>query len=176
MGKSIMPVLAGLKRTQTRGANEGLWWRGERQRRRFTGATGSLCAPRCPAAISPGGCTTCRSTPVRPPICLPRTRTSLPKCAPNTRRIPPRPGFLTSAPEDYAEAQLFSNLLERVIGKYWPYLAGLHRGAASRVSLLSSGLSGWWSAARPIDLHTHMRAPLPRGPVLCICLNIGDLS
>jgi len=27
--------------------------------------------------------------------------------------------------EDYAEAQLFSNLLERTISKYWPYLAGL---------------------------------------------------
>jgi len=27
--------------------------------------------------------------------------------------------------EDYAEAQLFSNLLERATSKYWPYLAGL---------------------------------------------------
>lgn len=27
--------------------------------------------------------------------------------------------------EDYAEAQLFSNLLERSISKYWPYLSGL---------------------------------------------------
>ncbi len=27
--------------------------------------------------------------------------------------------------EDYAEAQLFSNLLERTTSKYWPYLAGL---------------------------------------------------
>jgi hypothetical protein len=26
---------------------------------------------------------------------------------------------------DYAEAQLFSNLLDRSIRKYWPYLAGL---------------------------------------------------
>lgn len=34
-------------------------------------------------------------------------------------------GVLDLGPEDYAEAQLFANLLERVIGKYWPYLAGL---------------------------------------------------
>jgi len=34
-------------------------------------------------------------------------------------------GVLDLAPEDYAEAQLFSNLLKRVIGMYWPYLAGL---------------------------------------------------
>jgi arylsulfatase A-like enzyme len=27
--------------------------------------------------------------------------------------------------EDYAEAQLFSNLLERTVAKYWPHLAGL---------------------------------------------------
>jgi arylsulfatase/uncharacterized sulfatase len=34
-------------------------------------------------------------------------------------------GVLDLGREDYAEAQLFSNLLERVIGKYWPYLVGL---------------------------------------------------
>ena len=34
-------------------------------------------------------------------------------------------GVLDLGREDYAEAQLFSNLLERAIGKYWPYLAGL---------------------------------------------------
>jgi arylsulfatase/uncharacterized sulfatase len=34
-------------------------------------------------------------------------------------------GVLDLGPEDYAEAQLFSNLRERVIGKYWPYLVGL---------------------------------------------------
>ncbi|MEO1700552.1 MAG: arylsulfatase [Pseudomonadota bacterium] len=33
-------------------------------------------------------------------------------------------GVLDLEPEDYAEAQLFSNLLDRAIGKYWPYLAG----------------------------------------------------
>ena len=34
-------------------------------------------------------------------------------------------GVFDLGAEDYAEAQLFSNLLERVVGKYWPYLAGL---------------------------------------------------
>ncbi|MEL6782048.1 MAG: sulfatase-like hydrolase/transferase, partial [Pseudomonadota bacterium] len=34
-------------------------------------------------------------------------------------------GVLDLEPEDYAEAQLFSNLLDRTISKYWPYLAGL---------------------------------------------------
>jgi arylsulfatase/uncharacterized sulfatase len=34
-------------------------------------------------------------------------------------------GVLDLGPEDYAEAQLFSNLLERVAGRYWPWLAGL---------------------------------------------------
>ncbi|OJH43054.1 sulfatase-like hydrolase/transferase [Paracoccus sp. SM22M-07] len=34
-------------------------------------------------------------------------------------------GVLELGPEDYAEAQVFSNLLEKVIPKYWPYLAGL---------------------------------------------------
>ena len=33
-------------------------------------------------------------------------------------------GVLDLGPEEYAEAQLFSNLLERVIGMYWPYLVG----------------------------------------------------
>jgi len=34
-------------------------------------------------------------------------------------------GVFELAREDYAEKQLFSNLLERVIGTYWPYLASL---------------------------------------------------
>ena len=34
-------------------------------------------------------------------------------------------GVLDLAREDYAQAQLFSNLLNKIAGKYWPYLAGL---------------------------------------------------
>ncbi|MEL6567669.1 MAG: arylsulfatase [Pseudomonadota bacterium] len=34
-------------------------------------------------------------------------------------------GVLDLAREDYAQAQLFANLLNRITGKYWPYLAGL---------------------------------------------------
>lgn len=34
-------------------------------------------------------------------------------------------GVLELGPEDHAEAQVFSNLLEKVIPKYWPHLAGL---------------------------------------------------
>jgi arylsulfatase/uncharacterized sulfatase len=34
-------------------------------------------------------------------------------------------GVLDLGREDYAQAQLFANLLDRIIGKYWPHLAGL---------------------------------------------------
>ncbi|ETX12716.1 sulfatase [Roseivivax halodurans JCM 10272] len=34
-------------------------------------------------------------------------------------------GVLDLSREDYAEKQLFANLVERTIGTYWPYLAGL---------------------------------------------------
>ncbi|MEO1365125.1 MAG: arylsulfatase, partial [Pseudomonadota bacterium] len=34
-------------------------------------------------------------------------------------------GVFELGPEDYAEKQLFSNLLDRTIGKYWPHVAGL---------------------------------------------------
>ncbi|MEL6452113.1 MAG: arylsulfatase [Pseudomonadota bacterium] len=34
-------------------------------------------------------------------------------------------GVLDLAPTDYAQAQLFSNLLERIASTYWPYMAGL---------------------------------------------------
>ncbi|MDD7910002.1 arylsulfatase [Pseudovibrio exalbescens] len=34
-------------------------------------------------------------------------------------------GVFELGQEDYAEAQLFSNLLEKTVSKYWPYLAGL---------------------------------------------------
>ncbi len=34
-------------------------------------------------------------------------------------------GVFELGPEDYAEKQLFSNLMDRTISKYWPYLAGL---------------------------------------------------
>ena len=30
-------------------------------------------------------------------------------------------GVLDLAREDYAQAQLFANLLDRIIGKYWPH-------------------------------------------------------
>jgi len=45
-------------------------------------------------------------------------------------------GVLELGPEDHAEAQLFSNLLERVIGKYWPYLAGLVLGLVAGIFAL----------------------------------------
>ena len=34
-------------------------------------------------------------------------------------------GVFELGPEDYAEKQLFSNLLDWTIGKYWPHVAGL---------------------------------------------------
>ena len=34
-------------------------------------------------------------------------------------------GVFELGPEDYAEKQLFSNLLDRTIGKYWPHVIGL---------------------------------------------------
>jgi len=43
--------------------------------------------------------------------------------------------------EDFAQAQLFANLLDRIMGKYWPYLAGL-------VLALLAGLFGVFSLAR----------------------------
>jgi len=33
-------------------------------------------------------------------------------------------GVLDLAREDFAQAQLFSNLLDRIIGKYWPHATG----------------------------------------------------
>lgn len=50
-------------------------------------------------------------------------------------------GVLDLGPEDYAEKQLFSNLLDRTIDKYWPYLAGL-------VLALLTGLYGLYRLIR----------------------------
>ena len=52
-------------------------------------------------------------------------------------------GVLDLEPEDYAEAQLFSNLLDRAIGKYWPYLAGF-------VLVLLGGLYALFRLARMV--------------------------
>ncbi|NKC34339.1 arylsulfatase [Falsiroseomonas selenitidurans] len=52
-------------------------------------------------------------------------------------------GVLDLGPGDYAEAQLFSNLLEQAIGKYWPHLAGL-------VLALLAGLYGLFRLVRPV--------------------------
>ena len=64
--------------------------------------------------------------------------------------------------EDYAEAQLFSNLLERTTSKYWPYLVGLVLTLLIGLYALLPLLFGWWSASRPADLKP-IRAPLREG-------------
>jgi len=52
-----------------------------------------------------------------------------------------RTGVLDLGPAEYAEAQLFTNLLEKVLGKYWPYVAGL-------VLALLAGLYGLFRLVR----------------------------
>ena len=122
-GRSILPVLAG-ETTEARGADESFGgevsgnaslYRGNWKLVRTALPRGDFTWRLYDLSVDPGETTDMSGDN---PELFAEMRAEYEAYAAET-------GVLDLGPEDYAEAQLFSNLLERAIGKYWPYLAGL---------------------------------------------------
>ena len=122
-GRSILPVLAG-QTTATRGADESFGgevsgnaslYRGNWKLVRTALPRGDFTWRLYDLSVDPGETTDLAG---ENPELFAEMRAEYEAYSAET-------GVLDLGAEDYAEAQLFSNLLERVIGKYWPYLAGL---------------------------------------------------
>ena len=122
-GKSILPVLAG-RATETRSADESFGgevsgnaslYRGNWKLVRTALPRGDFTWRLYDLSVDPGETTDLAN---ENPDLFAEMRAEYETYAAEN-------GVLDLGPEDYAEAQLFSNLMERVIGKYWPYLAGL---------------------------------------------------
>jgi arylsulfatase A-like enzyme len=122
-GRSIQPLLSGAS-TETRGADESFGFevsgnaalfRGNWKLVRTALPRGDFTWRLFDLSVDPGE-TTDRSADY--PELFAEMRAEYEAYAAET-------GVLELGPEDYAEAQVFSNLLEKVIPKYWPHLAGL---------------------------------------------------
>ena len=122
-GRSILPVLAG-ETTETRGANESFGgevsgnaslYRGNWKLVRTALPRGDFTWRLYDLSVDPGETTDLSGDN---PNLFAEMRAEYEAYATKT-------GVFELGREDYAEAQLFSNLLDRTISKYWPYLAGL---------------------------------------------------
>jgi len=122
-GKSILPLLAG-QTTETRGADESFGgevsgnaslYRGNWKLVRTALPRGDFTWRLYDLSVDPGETTDLSG---ENPALFEELRAEYEAYASET-------GVFDLGREDYAEAQLFSNLLDRVTGKYWPYLAGL---------------------------------------------------
>jgi len=138
-GRSIMPVLAG-ETEETRGANESFGvevsgnaalYRGNWKLVRTALPRGDFTWRLFDLSVDPGETT---DLSAENPELFAAMRAEYAAYSSET-------GVLDLAREDYAQAQLFANLLDRIMGKYWPYLAGL-------VLALLAGLFGVFSLAR----------------------------
>ena len=121
-GKSIFPVLAG-ETDETRGANESFGvevsgnaalYRGDWKLVRTALPRGDFTWRLFDLSVDPGETT---DLSAENPDLFAEMRAEY-------EAYSSRTGVLDLAREDYAQAQLFANLLDRIIGKYWPYLAG----------------------------------------------------
>lgn len=122
-GKSILPLLSGAS-TETRSADESFGfevsgnaalYRGNWKLVRTALPRGDFTWRLFDLSVDPGETT---DLSAENPDLFAEMRAEYEAYATET-------GVLELGPEDYAEAQVFSNLLEKVIPKYWPYLAGL---------------------------------------------------
>ncbi len=122
-GRSILPVLAG-EATQTRGDVEGFGgevsgnaslYRGNWKLVRTALPRGDFTWRLYDLSVDPGETTDLAG---ENPELFAEMRAEYDAYAAQT-------GVLDLGPEDYAEKQLFANLLDRTISKYWPYIAGL---------------------------------------------------
>ena len=121
-GKSIFPLLAG-ETDETRGANESFGvevsgnaalYRGDWKLVRTALPRGDFTWRLFDLSVDPGETT---DLSAENPDLFAAMRAEYEAYSSKT-------GVLDLAREDYAQAQLFANLLDRIIGKYWPYLAG----------------------------------------------------
>jgi arylsulfatase/uncharacterized sulfatase len=140
-GQSIFPVLAG-QTTQTRGPNESFGvevsgnaalYRGNWKLVRTALPRGDFTWRLFDLSVDPGETT---DLSAEQPELFAEMRAEYEAYAAET-------GVLELGPEDYAEAQVFTNLLAKVVPKYWPYLAGL-------VLVLLLGLFGLFRAVRMV--------------------------
>jgi len=138
-GRSIMPVLAG-QTNQTRGENESFGvevsgnaalYRGNWKLVRTALPRGDFTWRLFDLSVDPGET---NDLSAQYPDLFAEMRAEYDAYSNQT-------GTLDLARDDYAQAQLFANLLDRIMGKYWPYLAGL-------VLTLLAGLFGVFSLAR----------------------------
>ena len=122
-GKSILPVLTGLT-TETRGPDESFGgevsgnaslYRGTWKLVRTALPRGDFTWRLYDLSVDPGETTDLSG---ENPELFAEMRAEYEAYAADN-------GVFDLGREDYAEAQLFSNLLERTTSKYWPYLAGL---------------------------------------------------
>lgn len=122
-GRSILPVLAG-EATQTRGDVEGFGgevsgnaslYRGNWKLVRTALPRGDFRWRLYDLAVDPGETTDLAD---ENPELFAEMRAEYDTYAAQT-------GVLDLGPEDYAEKQLFANLMDRTISKYWPYILGL---------------------------------------------------
>jgi len=122
-GRSMLPVLAG-ETSRTRGPNESFGgevsgnaslYRGNWKLVRTALPRGDFTWRLFDLSVDPGETT---DLSAEKPELLAEMRAEYEAYATEA-------GVLDLAADQYAEAQLFSNLLDRSIGKYWPYLAGL---------------------------------------------------
>ncbi|WP_121631967.1 arylsulfatase [Tropicibacter alexandrii] len=122
-GRSILPVLAG-EATQTRGDVEGFGgevsgnaslYRGNWKLVRTALPRGDFTWRLYDLSVDPGETTDLAG---ENPELFAEMRAEYDAYAAQT-------GVLDLGPEDYAEKQLFANLLDRTFSKYWPYILGL---------------------------------------------------
>ncbi|MEO1660322.1 MAG: arylsulfatase [Pseudomonadota bacterium] len=121
-GRSILPVLAG-ETDETRGANESFGaevsgnaalYRGNWKLVRTALPRGDFTWRLFDLSVDPGETT---DLAAENPDLFATMRAEYEAYSTET-------GALDLAREDFAQAQLFSNLLNRIIGKYWPHAAG----------------------------------------------------
>lgn len=139
-GRSILPVLAG-EATQTRGDVEGFGgevsgnaslYRGNWKLVRTALPRGDFTWRLYDLSVDPGETTDLAG---ENPELFAEMRAEYDTYAAQT-------GVLDLGPEDYAEKQLFANLLDRTISKYWPYI----------VSLVLASLAGLYGLYRLIRM------------------------
>ncbi len=138
-GKSILPLLSGAS-TQTRGADESFGfevsgnaalYRGNWKLVRTALPRGDFTWRLFDLSVDPGETT---DLSAEHPDLFAELRAEYDSYVTEA-------GVFELRAEDYAEKQLFSNLLDRTISKYWPYVAGL-------VLALLGGLYGVFRAIR----------------------------
>ena len=121
-GKSIFPLLAG-ETDETRGANESFGvevsgnaalYRGDWKLVRTALPRGDFTWRLFDLSVDPGETT---DLSAENPDLFAAMRAEYEAYSSKT-------GVLDLAREDYAQAQLFANLLDRIIGKYWPHAVG----------------------------------------------------